>query len=151
MTANPCHVGPRPAPQLATPCIPWDSERRHCVAALLLGAACCPHGDCALCEEPQARMRRMGYHELDVARAWLSTRLARLDLCPVCGFPPPPPLAEIPPLPRLDRSDRVLASTPRCRYCDRKILGARRRYCDRDCWSAFVVWSRRLRRGVARV
>jgi hypothetical protein len=139
-------------PRVATPCLAWDAERCHCVAGLLLGVACCPHGDCAICEERQERMRRAGRPELEVARAWLASRAGRLDRCPACGFPPPPPLVEMPALPRFDRSDRVLEGAQRCRYCDRRLLGTRRRYCDDDCWRAFVVWSRGLARaGVARV
>lgn len=152
MTATATTTEPLSAPRLAVPCIASDAEGRSCVAALLHGAACCPHGDCAICEETQAAMRRAGHHELDVARAWLRTRIGRKERCPVCGFPPPPALAEMPPLPRFDRSDRVLEGAQRCRYCDRRLLGTRRRYCDDDCWRAFVVWSRGLARaGVARV
>ena len=151
MTATATNARPTYAPRRATPCVASDAAGIHCLAALLHGAPCCPHGDCALCEEQQARMRRAGHHELDVARAWNRGRIGRLHVCPACGFPPPPALAEISALPRFDRSDRVLVGAARCRYCDRRLLGTRRRYCDRTCWAAFVVWTRRLRRGVARV
>jgi hypothetical protein len=91
-------------------------------------------------------MRRAGSDELTVAQAWLRGRQGRMTLCPVCGFPPPPGPDAIPPLPRLDRPESVLTGTSRCRYCDRKLLSVRRKYCDEDCWKAFVAWSRGLER-----
>lgn len=130
----------------ATPCIPWSPEGTHCLMALLHGAACCPHGDCALCEAAQHYQRRTGEPELAVAQAWVRMRLARRDRCPVCGFPPPPAPERIEPLPRLDRSDRVLVGRTRCRYCDRRIVGTRRKYCGDECWRGWVAWSRRQER-----
>jgi hypothetical protein len=143
-------VATRAVEQRARPCVA-TADGEHCIAGLLLGVACCADGACALCEAHEEYMRRLGRAEIDVAREWVRSRVDRRDRCPVCGFPPPEPLAEIPPLPRLDRSDRVLVGAARCRYCDRKILGTRRRYCDRECWNAYVVWTRRLSREVARV
>jgi hypothetical protein len=121
------------------------------VLGLLSGAPCCPHGDCALCEESQNYQRRTGVLEPAVAESWVRMRLMRRESCPACGFPPPPAPEEIAPLPRFDRTG-VLAGRTRCRYCDRRIAGTRRRYCDDDCWKAYVVWSRSLERdGVAPV
>lgn len=91
-------------------------------------------------------MRRAGSPEIDVARTWLRYRIGRAERCPACGFPPPPGPETIPPLPRLDRPDSVLTGTARCRYCDRKLLAVRRKYCDEDCWKAYVAWSRGLER-----
>jgi hypothetical protein len=117
----------------SAPCVAWDGGSSHCVASLLFGASCCPHGDCALCEEQQDYMRRVGYHESVVARAWLSSRSSRRALCPVCGFPPPPPPDTLPPLPRLDRSDRVLSGSPNCRVCDEPLAAGLRHYCSARC------------------
>ena len=114
------------------PCVPTDDQ--HCLAAVLLGANCCPHGDCVLCEDQQERMRRKGFPEIVVARAWLRTRLPRLAACPVCGFPPPPPPSSIPPLPRLDRSERVVSVAPACRVCGVYIRPPKRFYCSHECW-----------------
>ena len=128
------------------PCVAWDENGEHCLSSLLLGARCCPHGDCALCEADQERMRRAGRHELEVARAWLQGRLLRPARCPSCGLPPPPAWTDVPPLPRLDRPESALTGTSRCLYCDRKLLAVRRKYCDEDCWKAYVAWSRGLER-----
>ncbi|MCK6530884.1 hypothetical protein L6R50_26095 [Myxococcota bacterium] len=104
------------------PCIPFDAEGRHCIAGLLLGVRCCPDGNCALC-------RRAGGRD---------PRSQGLDRCPVCGFPPPPPLQAIPPLPRLDRSDRVVGGNHECRTCGRPLPPRRRTYCSFACWREFV-------------
>ena len=103
-----------------SPCIPWDETQAHCVAGLLLGVRCCPGGDCALCRRAGARSRSL---------------LAR---CPLCGFPPPPPLQEIPPLPRLDRSDRAVGGNHECRTCGRPLPPRRRTYCSFACWREHV-------------
>jgi len=110
----------------SSPCIPWDETRAHCVAGLLLGVACCPDGQCALC-------RRSGVH-------LRNGRLARapLDRCPVCGFPPPPPLEEIPPLPRLDRSDNLVGGRHDCLLCGKPLPARRRTYCSFSCWREYV-------------
>lgn len=79
-------------------------------------------------------MRRGGFPEIVVARGWLRSRLPRIDVCPICGFPPPPPLTSIPPLPRLDRSDRVLSGSPTCRVCGCYIRPPKRLYCSAECW-----------------
>lgn len=128
-------------PRLPGPCVAWDESSRHCVLALLAGASCCEHGDCALCEEAQNYQRRTGVPELAVAQAWVRMRLAGRATCPGCGFPPPPALERIEPLPRFDRTGALVGQT-RCRYCDRRILGTRRRYCGDDCWKAWLNWSR---------
>ncbi len=79
-------------------------------------------------------MRRMGCPEIAVARSWLRSRLPLIDVCPVCGFPPPPPMQIIPPLPRLDRSDRVLSGSPSCKVCGCFIRPPKRFYCSAECW-----------------
>lgn len=116
------------------PCIPFDPEGRHCLAALLLGAACCPDGDCTLCARERARMRRLGFSEVEVARRFARSRARLRCRCPTCGCPPPPPLREIPEIPRLDRSDRVLSGSSRCRICEAPLSAGKRHYCSQECW-----------------
>ena len=125
------------APRRA-PCIAWNREARHCLAGLLLGAACCPHGDCASCEEQLRRMRTSGFPEQAVARSWLHTRTIRMRVCAICGFPPPPPMDAIPPLPRLPRLGRTHSGSWNCRTCGRALPRRRRHYCSHACWREHV-------------
>ena len=117
-----------------TPCVAADADGRHGLAAVLFGATCCPHGDCALCEDQQERMRRSGFSEQAVARAWVRSRIPREPLCPICGFPPPPPLEQVPPLPRLPRLNRTHSGSWDCRVCGRALPRRRRHYCSHACW-----------------
>jgi hypothetical protein len=116
------------------PCIAWDAEGRHCLAGLLLGVACCPDGNCALCEKSRAAMRRTGFTEAEVERRFARSRARLRSRCPTCGCPPPPRLREIPEMPRLDRSDRVLSGSSRCRICEAPLSAGQRHYCSRERW-----------------
>lgn len=115
------------------PCIPWDAEGRHCVLGLMLGAACCPDGRCALCRRDWARRRSLGFSEAEVARRTARDRARLRPTCPRCGCPPPPPLEEIPPLPRLDREDREKSGAPACRICGGFLAAGQRFYCSDEC------------------
>lgn len=115
------------------PCIPWDTEGRHCVLGLLLGAACCPDGRCALCRRDWARRRSLGFSEAEVARRTARERARLRPTCPRCGCPPPPPLQEIPPLPRFDREGREKSGAPACRICGGFLAAGQRFYCGDEC------------------
>jgi predicted nucleic acid-binding Zn ribbon protein len=121
-----------------TPCIAWDEEGRHCLAGLLLGVACCPDGDCALCARDRARMRHVGFSETEVARRFARGRARLVHFCPVCGLPPPPPLRVLPPLPRLERPGRPCGGRHDCRVCGRALPRGRRTYCSDTCWREYV-------------
>jgi len=134
-----------------TPCIPGDPFGFSCLAGLLLGVRCCPDGRCALCTRDRDRMRRVGFTEDEIASRVDCVRRRLLARCPACGFPPPAPLHQIPPLPRLDRSRRPLGGAGACRYCGNRLLNSRRRYCDTSCWNASVLETRRDRRADRRL
>ena len=122
----------------SAPCIPGDHAGTCCLAGLLLGVACCRRGDCAMCARDRARMLRIGFSEKEVARRFARRRRRLLSNCPACGFPPPPPLQELPPLPRLDRTGRSTAPTWTCRACGRSLPPRRRVYCSYECWREHV-------------
>lgn len=138
-----------PLAQRNAPCIPGDLVGSCCLAGLLLGVACCRKGDCALCERERDRMRRIGFTKEEVARRFARSRKRLLSRCPACGFPPPAPLNEVPPLPRLDRSHQLLGGTPTCRSCGAVLLNPRRRYCNQTCWNTYLADSRRERKAQA--
>lgn len=117
-----------------TPCVAGDSEAGTCAASLLFGAACCPDGTCALCRATIERMRQSGFSTDAIARSAARMRKGLLDRCPVCGFPPPPAITVLPPLARLDRSDRVLSGSPACRVCGQALRAPQRHYCSNECW-----------------
>jgi len=81
-------------------------------------------------------MRRTGFSEDEVARRFARQRRRLLARCPVCGFPPPPPLRDLPALPRLPRVG--LADHFTCRACGRSLPKGRRRYCTDACWREHV-------------
>jgi hypothetical protein len=120
------------------PCIPWDASGAHCLAALLLGVACCPDGRCALCAKDRARMRRLGFTEGEIQVRVARARARMKPLCPVCECPPPPPLQEVPPMPRLDRPDRMTGGRHDCLVCGRALPQRRRTYCSDECWREYV-------------
>lgn len=120
------------------PCVSAGTDGRHCLAAVLFGATCCPRGDCAVCEELQDRMRAAGFPEIEVARAWLRARVPQVSTCPVCGLPPPPQLERLAPLPRLPRLGRTHSGSWECRVCGRALPQRRRHYCSHACWREFV-------------
>jgi hypothetical protein len=132
------------------PCVAGHSTRETCVVGLLLGAACCSDGVCACCRAVVERMRRSGFRADAIARSVARSRAGLLDCCPSCGFPPPRPLEQFPPLARLDRSDRKRAPATECVQCGRQLVTARKRYCSPECWNAYVSWTRKQRR-LARV
>ncbi|MCE9635779.1 MAG: hypothetical protein K8T90_08750 [Planctomycetes bacterium] len=123
---------------LATPCVASDAEGRHCTVGLLLGAACCPDGSCWSCTTQAAWTRRSGFSDYAVFRSIVRTRRGLLDQCPLCGFPPPPPITESSPLPRLDRSGRTASGSWECRTCGRPLPQRRRHYCSDACWREHV-------------
>ncbi len=116
------------------PCIAADSSGQHCVLGLLLGVACCPDGDCSQCQETGERMRRSGFSLAAVARSHARSRRGLLAVCPTCGCPPPPAPDVMPPLPRLDRSTKVLSGSPCCRICGASLKPPKRHYCSNECW-----------------
>lgn len=138
MTATVSRAPPSPAPERRAPCVAVDGEGRHCVAALLHGATCCPHGDCPQCEEQLHRMRLSGFPEQAVARSWLHTQVSRSPTCPVCGLPAPPAADRQPPLPRLPRTGRTHSGSWACRTCGRPLPRRRRHYCSHACWREHV-------------
>jgi hypothetical protein len=146
VTAAVAFERPEAEPRRATPCIAADEDARHCIAGFLLGVACCPDATCALCRASEDRMLRQGFAPDVVARSIARRHEGLVDRCPVCGFPPPPPLDALPPLTRLDRSDLLRAPTTHCVQCGRQLVSARRRYCSNDCWNAYVAWSRHEQR-----
>lgn len=87
-------------------------------------------------------MQRAGFEPAAIASAVARTREGLAARCPVCGFTPPPAASEFPVLPRLERTG-VLGSSQFCRFCGRALLGARRHYCSRECWNAWVLETRR--------
>jgi hypothetical protein len=130
-------AAPMPALRPARPCIATE-DSRHCVAALLHGAACCPDGECALCRATRNRMLRSGFPEFAVRAAIARTRRGALSCCPVCGFPPPPPAESPTPLPRLERPGRTASGSWDCRTCGRPLPIGKRHYCSHGCWREHV-------------
>ncbi|MCE9635855.1 MAG: hypothetical protein K8T90_09135 [Planctomycetes bacterium] len=121
-------------PRAAAPCLGADRTAQQCVVALLHGAGCCANATCALCQTTRERMLSRGFDPVRVAAMMRRTRRDLLDACPVCGFPPPPPFIEIPPLPRLDRSDNPLTGSSACQICDRPLKPPQRKFCGSECW-----------------
>ena len=75
-----------------------------------------------------------GFAPVRAAKMMARTRRDLVAFCPTCGFPPPPALVAIPPLPRLDRSEKVLSGSPECRVCTRPLKPPQRMYCGNECW-----------------
>lgn len=115
------------------PCIPGDRRRQHCLAALLHGVSCCSSGDCALCRGAERALRRAGRDEAAVSAAMLATWYTTLDRCPVCHCPPPPPIAEIPPMPAFARRSKHGIVSCVCMVCGRGLPPRRISTCSRDC------------------
>ena len=138
MTADVASAATDIESRLATPCVAWNDERRHCVVGLLLGVACCPDGDCWSCTTQLAWSRRSGFTEYAVLRSLARTRHGMLAFCPVCGFPPPPAVTESSTLPRLDRPGRTASGSWDCRTCGRPLPQRRRHYCSDACWREYV-------------
>ena len=118
----------------SAPCLVADRTARHCILGLLLGVACCPDGTCGLCREVLVRARREGFDEERAHRSLARSRRGLLAVCPLCGFPPPPPFLVVPPLPRLDRSDRGESNAWECRVCGTALTRGRRQYCSDRCY-----------------
>lgn len=121
-----------------SPCIPSHVDARSCIVGLLLGAACCPDGDCALCRATADRMQRSGFTAGAVRRSMARRRAGTRSACPLCGFPPPPPAVDLPPLPRLDRPGRTASGSWDCRTCGRPLPQGKRHYCSHACWREYV-------------
>lgn len=128
-------------PRLATgsgrPCVA-TADGAHCIAGLLFGTACCPDGECALCQATWDRLRRSGFPEAAVRRAMRRARRRVVERCPICGFAPPPPAEALTPLPRLDRPGRTASGSWDCRTCGRPLPLGRRHYCSHGCWREHV-------------
>lgn len=116
------------------PCLAADRTAEHCIMGLLLGAACCPDGKCALCRDAVRRALQDGHRPEAALRSLRRSRHGLLARCPVCRFPPPPPLPVIPPLPRLDRSDHTETNTWTCRTCGKALSRGRRQFCSDRCY-----------------
>jgi hypothetical protein len=138
VTTTVADAPPDVATRLDVPCVAWDAEGRHCVVGLLYGAACCPDGGCLTCTTQAAWSRRSGFTDYAVFRSLARTRRGMLDRCPVCGFPPPPPVTEPNPLPQLDRSGRTASGSWDCRTCGRPLSQGKRHYCSHGCWREHV-------------
>jgi hypothetical protein len=111
-----------------------DDGAGRCLEALLLGAACCADGNCALCREAEAALARCGFDELAIAErqlaTWFDTAAA---VCPRCGCAAPDALDVMPRWPRfLRRVGRRLA-TSLCAICGDPVPVGRRRFCGEDC------------------
>ena len=117
-----------------TPCVAGDDRGETCVVGLLLGVACCDDGRCAYCEAMAEQLRKNGFDEAFVVRSRLRSRRGLLTICPACGLPAPPAPRQLPPLPRLDRSERKVSGAPNCKVCDAPLKPPQRFYCGRDCW-----------------
>lgn len=118
----------------SAPCLAANRTAQHCILGLLLGVACCPDGTCGLCREVLVRARREGFDEERAHRSLARSRRGLLEVCPVCGFPPPPPFLVVPPLPRLDRSDRGESNAWECRVCGTALTRGRRQFCSDRCY-----------------
>ncbi|MCG3133824.1 MAG: hypothetical protein HMLKMBBP_01089 [Planctomycetes bacterium] len=121
-----------------SPCVSSSAQGTDCIVGLLLGAACCPDGTCALCEATADRMRRSGFPEVAVRRSLSRGRAGLLAACPLCGFPPPPPPDVMAPVPRLERPGRSVSGSWDCRTCGRPLPSRRRHYCSHACWREHV-------------
>jgi hypothetical protein len=119
------------------PCI-GDVTSRFCTAALLYGAACCRSGDCSACRQQREKMRKSGFAEAAVVRSFARSRIGLLDRCPLCGFPPPPPIQTLLPLPRLQRIDGEQSGSWACVGCERPLPKGRRRFHSDACRREFI-------------
>ncbi len=122
-----------PVVTIAAPCVASDSARRHCLAGLLLGVACCENGDCAMCRATRHWMLSAGFTDAAVERSLERTRRGLLDRCPICGFAPPPAITARAPLPRLDRVVSAKSGSSDCVICGQPLERGRRRYCSEKC------------------
>lgn len=103
-----------------------------CAVALLCGAPCCPDGSCALCARSERVSAAHGHGAAVRSAAWLRMRPEDAPAaCPVCGCPPPPPIAVLPDLERLPR-DGPQATLAACSRCGSPLPPGRRRLC-RGC------------------
>lgn len=126
------------------PCVAADRTAQHCVVGLLLGAACCTDGSCGPCRATVARARRDGFSPEVAERSLGRSRVGLVDRCPVCDFPPPPPMLVVPQLPRLDRSEHAESNGHVCRECGKTLGRGRRQFCSDAC---YVVADRDRARG----
>lgn len=123
------------------PCLAWDGgaaargEQEHCLASLLLGAGCCEDGSCVMCAAVARRMASAGFSEQAIAISLVTTWYTHVEVCPVCGFPPPPPLREFTPLPRFVRVQGRKLTSSRC-PCGEPVGEGRLRFCS-DGHAAF--------------
>jgi len=118
------------------PCLPGGPDGTCCVAGLLFGAACCRTGDCALCEDVTARLRRDGHEEDQISARLVSTWYSPIESCPLCGAPAPR-LEELLPLPRFLRRYAGGHVSSTCFVCGGHMPAGKRRFCSPTCHTEY--------------
>jgi hypothetical protein len=116
------------------PCLATDQTAQHCIVGLLLGVACCPDGSCGLCRATIDTAQRWDGFTAGRALRSLARTRGTLACCPTCGFPPPPPMARVPQLPRLERNEHAESNAWNCRVCGKALTRGRRQFCSDRCY-----------------
>lgn len=111
-----------------------DDGTGRCLEALLLGAACCADGNCALCRAAQTALQRCGFNDLEVAQHQLATWFAAdAPVCPRCGCAAPAAIDAFPAWPRFVRRVGRRVAGSLCPICGDPVPPGRRRFCKEDC------------------